>query len=72
MTNLSSLPRPSAKLFFELLDSLPAGELERLPKAAETALYRMWVTFGRVHRAGSEEPKAVCRMVDGFVGEQVR
>ncbi len=39
------IPRPSAKLFFELLDSLPAGELGRLQKAAETALYRMGVTF---------------------------
>ncbi|EQD25304.1 MAG: hypothetical protein D084_Lepto4C00189G0003 [Leptospirillum sp. Group IV 'UBA BS'] len=39
------IPRPSAKLLFELLDSLPAGELGRLQKAAETALYRMGVTF---------------------------
>ncbi|MCL5286162.1 MAG: circularly permuted type 2 ATP-grasp protein [Nitrospirae bacterium] len=39
------IPRPSARLLFELLDSLPAGELGRLQKAAETALYRMGVTF---------------------------
>ena len=39
------IPRPSAKVLFELLDSLPAGELGRLQKAAETALYRMGVTF---------------------------
>ena len=40
-----ALPRPSSKVLFELLDSLPEGELGRLQKAAEMALYRMGVTF---------------------------
>ncbi len=39
------VPRPSSKVLFELLDSLPEGELGRLQKAAEMALYRMGVTF---------------------------
>ena len=39
------IPRSSSKVLFELLDSLPEGEMRRLQKAAEMALYRMGVTF---------------------------
>lgn len=38
-------PRPETRLLFELLESLPEGELENFQKAAEAALYRMGVTF---------------------------
>lgn len=38
-------PRAGTKLLYELLGSMPEGELSRLQKAAEAALFRMGVTF---------------------------
>lgn len=45
LVDASGNPRAGTKLLYELLGSMPPGELGRFQKAAEAALYRMGVTF---------------------------